>query len=230
MIRVVVDDLASFAADALVRPATTRLDPTAAALRRLEIVGGQEFQTRIRLSRELAVGAAVVTAAGGDLPAEFVIHAVIRSETEPVTRGNVARAWLSPLHQAQEGGVAPTSAPRRSAPAPAISRSRIPPRSWRPSCTRIKGARSSPPTSRSWSSAPRISSCSRSRSSAPPHDTQILGPRDSRRLEPLTRLAGEARGLPSDRHSAGRRRACRSTRRDVLPAGRRQHIAPGGTS
>jgi len=111
VIRVVVDDLASFAADALVRPATTHLDPTAAALRRLEIVGGEEFQNRIRLSRELAVGAAVVTAAGGDLPAEFVIHAVIRSETEPVTRGNVARAWLSTLHQAQEWEFAHLSAP-----------------------------------------------------------------------------------------------------------------------
>ena len=106
-----MDDLASFAADALVRPATTRLDPTAAALRRLEIAGGQEFQNRIRLNRELAVGAAVVTAAGGDLPAEFVIHAVIRSETEPVTRGNVARAWLSTLHQAQEWQFAHLSAP-----------------------------------------------------------------------------------------------------------------------
>ena len=106
-----MDDLASFAADALVRPATTRLAPTAAALRRLEIVGGQEFQHRIRLNRELAVGAAVVTAAGGDLPAEFVIHAVIRSETEPVTRGNVARAWLSTLHQAQEWQFAHLSAP-----------------------------------------------------------------------------------------------------------------------
>src|SRR2546430_2897988 len=61
------DDLASFAADALVRPATTRLDPTAAALRRVEIAGGEQFQNRIRLNRELAVGGAVVTAAGGDL-------------------------------------------------------------------------------------------------------------------------------------------------------------------
>jgi len=111
VIRVVVDDLASYAADALVRPATTRLDPTAAALRRLEILGGEEFQNRIRLNRELAVGAAVVTAAGGDLPAEFVIHAVIRSETEPVTRGNVARAWLSTLHQAQEWEFGHLSAP-----------------------------------------------------------------------------------------------------------------------
>src|SRR5207248_3091487 len=111
VIRVVVDDLASFAADELVRPATTHLDPTAAALRRLEIVGGEEFQNRIRLSRELAVGAAVVTAAGGDLPAEFVIHAVIRSETEPVTRDGVARAWQSALQRAQEWEFASLTAP-----------------------------------------------------------------------------------------------------------------------
>lgn len=102
MIRVVVDDVGFLAADAIVRPATTRLDPTAAALRRLEILGGAEFHSRRRLSRELGVGAAVVTAAGGDLPAEFVIHAVIRSETEPVTRDSVARAWLATLHQAEE--------------------------------------------------------------------------------------------------------------------------------
>jgi len=111
VIRVVVDDLASFAADAIVRPATTRLDPTAAALRRLEMLGGADFQNKIRLTRELAVGAAVVTAAGGDLPAEFVIHAVIRSDTEPVTRDNVARAWLSALHQAQEWEFSHVSAP-----------------------------------------------------------------------------------------------------------------------
>src|SRR5207244_2530435 len=56
----------------------------------------------LRLQKELAVGAAVVTAGGGGLPAEFVIHAVIQSETEPVTRDGVARAWRSTLQQAQE--------------------------------------------------------------------------------------------------------------------------------
>jgi O-acetyl-ADP-ribose deacetylase (regulator of RNase III) len=111
VIRVVVDDLASLPADAIVRPATTRLDPTAAALRRLEAAGGVEFQNRIRLSRELGVGAAVVTAAGGDIPAEFVIHAVIRSDSEPVSRGGVARAWLAALHQAQEWEFKHLSAP-----------------------------------------------------------------------------------------------------------------------
>jgi O-acetyl-ADP-ribose deacetylase (regulator of RNase III) len=102
VIRVVVDDLGFLPADAIVRPATTRLDPTTAALRRLETMGGTEFHDRLRVTRELAVGAAVVTAAGGDLPAEFVIHAVIRSEREPVTKSSVAQAWLSTLHQAQQ--------------------------------------------------------------------------------------------------------------------------------
>jgi O-acetyl-ADP-ribose deacetylase (regulator of RNase III) len=101
VIRVVVDDLAFLASDAIVRPATDRLDPTTPAVRRLETVGGTEFVSRLRLQKELAVGAAVVTAGGGGLPAEFVIHAVIQSDTEPVTRGGVARAWQSVLEQAQ---------------------------------------------------------------------------------------------------------------------------------
>jgi O-acetyl-ADP-ribose deacetylase (regulator of RNase III) len=57
------------------------------------------------------VGAAVVTAGGGDLPAEFVIHAVIQSDTEPVTRDSVARAWRATLHQAQEWEFASLTVP-----------------------------------------------------------------------------------------------------------------------
>jgi len=46
----------------------------------------------------------VVTGGGGDLAADFVIHAVIQSETEPVSPGAVARAWLSALQRAREWG------------------------------------------------------------------------------------------------------------------------------
>jgi O-acetyl-ADP-ribose deacetylase (regulator of RNase III) len=102
VIRVVVDDLAFLESDAIVRPATARLDPTTPVVRRLESVGGSEFLKRLQLRKELAVGAAVVTAGGGGLPAEFVIHAVIQSDTEPVTREAVARAWLSALERARE--------------------------------------------------------------------------------------------------------------------------------
>src|SRR5207247_4798768 len=93
VIRVVVDDLAFLASDALVRPATARLDPTTPVVRRLEQVGGTEFVSRLRMQKELAVGAAGVTAGGGDLPAEVVIPAGIQSGGEAVPRSGGARAW-----------------------------------------------------------------------------------------------------------------------------------------
>jgi O-acetyl-ADP-ribose deacetylase (regulator of RNase III) len=111
VIRVVVDDLAFLPADALVRPATTDLEPTTAALRRLEQMGGPDFQRHRQVHSELAIGAAVVTAAGGELPAEFVIHAVIQSREEPITRRGVARAWRSALERAREWGFARLSVP-----------------------------------------------------------------------------------------------------------------------
>ena len=111
MIRVVVDDLALLPADAVIRPTTTRLDATTPAVRRLERLGGAEFLDRIRLQKELAVGAAVVTAGGGDLSAEFVIHTVISSDAEPVSREGVARAWRSALQRAREWEFARLTAP-----------------------------------------------------------------------------------------------------------------------
>jgi O-acetyl-ADP-ribose deacetylase len=108
--RVVVDDLASLAADAIVRPATARLEPTTPVVRRLDRIGGGPFARQLTVQKELAVGAAVVTG-GGDLPAEFVIHAIIRSDAEPVSREAVARAWLSALQRSREWGFAYLTAP-----------------------------------------------------------------------------------------------------------------------
>jgi O-acetyl-ADP-ribose deacetylase (regulator of RNase III) len=109
--RVVVDDLAFLESDAIVRPATARLDPTTAALRRIEQMGGPAFRDRLVVQRDLPVGAAVVTGAGGDLPAEFVIHAIIQSDQEPVSHHGVARAWRSALERAQEWEFPRLSAP-----------------------------------------------------------------------------------------------------------------------
>ena len=111
MIRVVVDDLAFHASDAIVRPATARLDATTPVVRRLEQIGGPDFQRRLRVQRDLAVGAAVVTGAGGDLAAEFIIHAVIQSDTEPATASSVRRAWQSALERATDWGFARLSTP-----------------------------------------------------------------------------------------------------------------------
>jgi len=100
--RVVVANLASVPTDAIVRPATARLDATTPSRRHVEEAGGHEFANRLHLQQELAVGAAVVTGGGGGLPAEFVIHAVIQRRDEPITREAVARAWLSALERARD--------------------------------------------------------------------------------------------------------------------------------
>src|SRR3989454_10105667 len=101
----------SLASDALVRPATARLDPTTPVVRRLEQVGGSEFVSRLRMQKELAVGAAVVTAGGGDPPAEVVLPAGIQSDDQPGTPGGGARARPSALEEAPGSEVAPPTAP-----------------------------------------------------------------------------------------------------------------------
>jgi O-acetyl-ADP-ribose deacetylase (regulator of RNase III) len=110
VIRVVVDDIAFVAADAVIRPATEKLEPTSAALRHLEQVGGAAFQTQLRVQQPLVVGAAVVTK-GGDLPTEFVIHAVIRDQREPVSRLTVRHALTSALQRAVDWGLARVTVP-----------------------------------------------------------------------------------------------------------------------
>ena len=110
MIRVVVDDLAFVAADAIVRPSTALLEPTTPGLRRLEQVGGAAFWEQAHTDRELAVGSAVVTG-GGSLEVELVIHAIIRSATEPVTRGSVRRALTAVLQRAADWQLAHLAMP-----------------------------------------------------------------------------------------------------------------------
>lgn len=110
MIRVVVDDLAFVAADAIVRPASATLEPTTAALRRLEHIGGPAFWNQLTVQADLPVGAAVVTDAGA-LPAGLVIHAIIRSATEPVSAGTVRRAVRSVLQRANDWQLAHIAIP-----------------------------------------------------------------------------------------------------------------------
>ena len=110
MIRVVVDDLAFVEADALVRPATATLEPVSPSLRRLEQLGGAAFVSQIQTPMRLAVGAAVVTAAG-DLAPEFVIHAVIMSDDQPVTPSGVRRTITSIVQRAVDWELARITTP-----------------------------------------------------------------------------------------------------------------------
>ncbi len=110
MIRVVVDDLASVTADAVVRPTNGNLEAITPALRRLELAAGPRFRDLCRVQRELGVGAAVVTG-GGDLPAELVVHAVIQTSFEPVSRAGVQRALAAALRQAEQWHIATLALP-----------------------------------------------------------------------------------------------------------------------
>jgi O-acetyl-ADP-ribose deacetylase (regulator of RNase III) len=99
VIDVRVEDLAFYSGDAIIRPATATLGATTSLLRRLELAGGQALLDQLTVTEPLAVGSAVVTSAGG-LPVELLVHAIVSSPTERVSRDGVRRAFRSALERA----------------------------------------------------------------------------------------------------------------------------------
>jgi O-acetyl-ADP-ribose deacetylase (regulator of RNase III) len=73
-------------------------------MRRLEIAGGEGLARHLRVNEPLAVGSAVVTGAGA-LGVELLIHGVVSSETEPVSRSTVRQAISSALQRAADWGI-----------------------------------------------------------------------------------------------------------------------------
>jgi O-acetyl-ADP-ribose deacetylase (regulator of RNase III) len=96
---VAIDDLAFVAADAVARPVNAHLRAPTPLIRRLEEAGGAALAAQLQITSPLDVGAAVVTS-GGALEAPLVIHAVVMTEDEPVSRGGVLRATTSALQRA----------------------------------------------------------------------------------------------------------------------------------
>ena len=74
------------------------------------MAAGQRFLEQRRLSRELAPGAAVVTAAG-DLAAEFVIHAILGRAADGITADTVRRAVDAALWQCTQWQIATLACP-----------------------------------------------------------------------------------------------------------------------
>ena len=104
MIHVRLDDLAFCDADAIARPADAELQATTPLLRRLDQAAGSAFARQLHAHEPLAVGSAVVTGAG-DLGAELLIHAVIMSIEERVSREGVRRALTSVMQRAADWDV-----------------------------------------------------------------------------------------------------------------------------
>ena len=109
-IDVVVDDLTFWEGEALARPVTAELAATTALLRRLEVAGGPGLLAQLQAGEPLAVGAAVVTGPGA-LRVDLVVHAVVSSREERVTRDSVRRATLSALQRAGDFGIAHLALP-----------------------------------------------------------------------------------------------------------------------
>jgi O-acetyl-ADP-ribose deacetylase (regulator of RNase III) len=99
VIDVRVDDLAFYEGEAIARPVNAMLGATTPVMRRVERAAGQAFSDTVRLSQPLPVGAAVVTNAG-ELQVELLIHGVVSSDDEPVTRATVRLALMSALQRA----------------------------------------------------------------------------------------------------------------------------------
>jgi O-acetyl-ADP-ribose deacetylase (regulator of RNase III) len=104
VIEVRTDDLAFVAADAIARPVDAELRATTPLMRRLEIAGGEALARHLRVNEPLAVGSAVVTPAGS-LGVELLIHGVVSSDTEPVSRSSVRQAVASSLQRAVDWGI-----------------------------------------------------------------------------------------------------------------------------
>ncbi|HEX6307011.1 MAG TPA: macro domain-containing protein [Longimicrobiales bacterium] len=105
MIRIVQGELAEAAAEAVLRPVSAEWTAVTHAMRRLELAAGEVPAEQCRRLGELPVGSAVITPAG-DLPAQFMVHAIVRSVDEPVTPAGVRRALQNGLRRLAEWGIA----------------------------------------------------------------------------------------------------------------------------
>jgi O-acetyl-ADP-ribose deacetylase (regulator of RNase III) len=103
-VRVRLGDLGSSDASAVVRSIRSDGESITAVGRRLEQLAGAALARRLQSLGDLPVGGAVITPAG-DLPAQFIIHAVLQSAEEPVTAHTVQRALVNALRRARDLGL-----------------------------------------------------------------------------------------------------------------------------
>jgi O-acetyl-ADP-ribose deacetylase (regulator of RNase III) len=110
VILVVRGDLASVAADAVVRPADATLAPVSTASRLLDEAAGPSFSKAIARQRDLAVGSAVVTS-GGDISAEFAIHVIVGATEQDATGDALRRSLDATLWHCTQWHIAALAMP-----------------------------------------------------------------------------------------------------------------------
>jgi len=110
MIRIVQGELAHADAEAILRPVSAEWSAVTPAMRRLEIAAGPSVEAQCRRIGELPVGSAAITGAG-DLSAQFMVHAIVRSIDEQVTAATVRRALQNGLRRLVEWGIEAVAIP-----------------------------------------------------------------------------------------------------------------------
>jgi O-acetyl-ADP-ribose deacetylase (regulator of RNase III) len=101
MIEVVQEDIANLRASAILRPVSAEWDPVSGPARRLEIAAGPQLIEQCEKLGDLPVGSAVLTSAG-NLDADYIVHAIVRSVDEQVSEGTVQRALQNALRRCVE--------------------------------------------------------------------------------------------------------------------------------
>jgi O-acetyl-ADP-ribose deacetylase (regulator of RNase III) len=109
-ISVVVGDLITFPADAVVRQADADLGPADPTAILLDQAGGDAFALLRRNTTPLEAGAAVVTG-GGDLAAPLVLHVVISDPARKVGRELLRKSLVSAWQRAGDWGLSRIATP-----------------------------------------------------------------------------------------------------------------------
>jgi O-acetyl-ADP-ribose deacetylase len=104
MIRVVQAGPGQVRSEAILRSMTSELAADTGFSREVELAAGEEVSRRLQAMGELPVGAAVITP-GGDHPASFLIHVVLRSREDPVGAEAVRTGLKNGLRRARELGL-----------------------------------------------------------------------------------------------------------------------------
>jgi O-acetyl-ADP-ribose deacetylase (regulator of RNase III) len=86
---------------AVVRPVAADWSAVTPAMRRLEMAAGPLLEEQCQRLGELPVGSAAITQAGA-LAVELMVHVVVRSREEPVSRAVVQRGLRNGLWRAAE--------------------------------------------------------------------------------------------------------------------------------
>lgn len=103
-VRVAVGDLVEAHTEVVARPVRADGAPVTPAGRRLELAAGPDVARHLAALGDLPPGSAVLTP-GGELAAGYLLHLVVRSTEEPLTRATVQRALDQGLARVRDWGL-----------------------------------------------------------------------------------------------------------------------------